>query len=99
MNVNNDLFWLQENELHEVLEIIKSGNIVQGVEVQSFEKEFARYVGVSPAVAVSTGTAGLHVTLQGLNKERNGKIITTPLSFVSTANSILYVGATPVFAD
>lgn len=99
MNVNHDLFWLQENELREVLEIIKSGNIVQGNEVKEFEKEFAQYVGTPYAVAVSTGTAGLHVALQVLNNERTGKIITTPLSFVSTANSVLYIGATPVFAD
>ncbi len=96
---NNDLFWLQEHELLEVLEIIKSGNIVQGVEVEEFEKEFARYVGATHAIAVSTGTAGLHVALQTLNDERAGKIITTPLSFVSTANSILYVGGIPIFSD
>lgn len=99
MNLKNDPFWLQEGELREVLEIIKSGNIVQGVEVREFEKEFAQFVGTQYAVAVSTGTAGLHLALQSLNNEKGGKIITTPLSFVSTANSILYVGATPVFAD
>lgn len=98
-NSNDDLFWLRENELREVLEIIKSGNIIQGPEVEGFEKEFARYVGVPYAVSVSTGTAGLHVALQVLNKERNGKIITTPHSFISTANSILYVGAIPIFVD
>ncbi|MGI0010805.1 MAG: DegT/DnrJ/EryC1/StrS family aminotransferase [Nitrosopumilaceae archaeon] len=99
MNTRNDLFWLQENELLEVLEIIKSGNIVQGTEVAEFEKEFARYIGASYAVSVSTGTAGLHIALQALNNERNSKIITTPLSFVASANSILYIGSIPVFAD
>ncbi|MHB8545742.1 MAG: DegT/DnrJ/EryC1/StrS family aminotransferase [Nitrosotalea sp.] len=99
MKKNTDEFWLQENELREVLEIIKSGNIVQGPEVEGFEKEFASYVGVPYAISVSSGTAGLHVALQILNNERNGRIITTPHSFVSTANSILYVGAKPVFVD
>ena len=97
--MTNDSFWLQENELREVLEIIKSGNIVQGNEVAEFEKEFAKYVGTSYAIAVSTGTAGLHIALQVINNEKSGKIITTPLSFVSTANSILYVGSIPVFVD
>ena len=97
--MNNDSFWLEENELREVLEIIKSGNIVQGIEVEKFEKEFARYVGTSHAIAVSTGTAGLHTALEVLNYKKSGNIITTPLSHISTANSILHVGSVPNFVD
>ncbi|MGI0010855.1 MAG: DegT/DnrJ/EryC1/StrS family aminotransferase [Nitrosopumilaceae archaeon] len=99
MKSDTDQYWLQENELREVLEIIKSGNIVHGPEVEGFEKEFARYIGAQHTVAVSSGTAGLHVALQVLNKEKSGKIITTPHSFIATANSILYVGAKPIFVD
>lgn len=97
--VDADSFWLQNNELKEVLEIIKSGNIVQGIEVEKFEKEFAQYVGASYAIGVSTGTAGLHTALQVLNNTKRDKILTTPLSFISTSNSILYVGSIPIFAD
>ncbi len=95
---NNDPYWLDEHELKEVNEIIKSGNIAQGEEIEKFEKDFAKDIGVKYAISVNSGTAALHVGLESSNIEK-GDIITTPLSFISTANSILYTGSKPIFCD
>ena len=92
-------YWLSESELKEVNEILKSGNLVQGEEVEKFENEFAEFVGSSYAISVNSGTAGLHTALSALNHNSSGNIITTPLSFAATSNSILYEKLEPFFVD
>jgi len=67
--------------------------------VSQFEKEFARYIGVRYAVSVSSGTAGLIVSMMALGLEPGDTIITTPLTFIATSNSALCAGGIPVFAD
>ena len=86
-------------EINAVAEAMKSGGLAQGVRVQSFEGQFADYIDVSHAVATSSGTAGLHVALLAHGIGAGDEVVTTPFSFIATANAILFTGARPVFAD
>jgi dTDP-4-amino-4,6-dideoxygalactose transaminase len=70
-----------------------------GPDLDAFEREFADYVGVPHAVALSSGTAALHLALLALGIGRGDRVITSTLTFAATANAIAYVGATPVFVD
>ena len=73
---------------------------VLGEDVYKFEEEFARYCGTKFAVSTSSGTNALHLTLKALGIEgKNDQVMTTPLSFIATANSIVHANATPVFSD
>jgi dTDP-4-amino-4,6-dideoxygalactose transaminase len=82
-----------------VLRILESGWISMGPETERFEEEFARYVGAKHAVAVSSGTAALHLALAALGIGPGDEVIVPSLTFVATANAVLYVGAKPIFAD
>ncbi len=82
-----------------VLRILESGWISMGPETERFEGEFASYVGAKYAVAVSSGTAALHLALAALGIGPGDEVIVPSLTFVATANAVLYVGAKPVFAD
>jgi perosamine synthetase len=82
-----------------VLRVLASGRLAQGECVATFEQHFADLCHVREAVAVSSGTAALHLALLAHNIGRGDEVITTAFSFVATANAILLVGATPVFVD
>lgn len=82
-----------------VLRILESGWISMGPETELFEKEFATYVGARNAIAVSSGTAALHLALAALGVGPGDEVIVPSLTFVATANAVLYVGAKPIFAD
>lgn len=82
-----------------VLEVLRSGVLSIGPFVQKFEKIFAKNIGARYACAVSSGTAGLHLALIAAGIKEGDEVITTPFSFVASANTILYVGAKPVFVD
>jgi len=86
-------------EINAVAETMKSGGLAQGPRVQAFEEYFADYIGVSHAVATSSGTAGLHVALLAHGIGAGDEVVTTPFSFIATANAVLFTGARPVFAD
>jgi perosamine synthetase len=73
--------------------------MVMGESVFKFEEEFAQYCGTKYAISTASGTAALSVTLQALNIGHDNEVITTPFSFIATANSIVHAGADPVFAD
>lgn len=88
-----------DEEIRAVAEVLKSGIIASGPEVAEFEKEFAHYTGVKYAVAVNSGTAALHAALLANDIGKGDEVITTPFSFIATANSILFTGAKPVFVD
>lgn len=88
-----------EEEKKAVLEVLDSGIIAQGKRVQEFEEKFAEYCGTKYGVAVNSGTAALHVALMAAGIKEGDEVITTPFSFIATGNSILFVGAKPVFAD
>lgn len=88
-----------EEEKQAVLVVLESGVIAQGPRVKEFEQKYAEYVGTKYAVAVNSGTAALHVALLAHGVGSGDEVITSPFSFIATANSILYTGAKPVFVD
>jgi len=79
--------------------VILSGWVTQGPEVAAFEREFADYVGAPHACAVSNCTTALHLALRAVGVQARDEVITVSHSFIATANSIRYCGATPVFVD
>jgi len=88
-----------DREQEAVVEALKRDYITRGPTVEEFEREFAEFVGVDHAVAVTSGTAALHLTGLAAGFHEGDEVITTPLTFTSTANTAVYAGATPVFAD
>lgn len=82
-----------------VLEVLDSGMLVQGPRVRQLEERFETLVGVPHAVATSSGTTALHLALLAHGVGPGDEVITSPFSFVATANAILYAGAVPVFGD
>ena len=91
--------FIGEEEKAAVLEVLGSGQLAQGKRVREFEERFAAWVGARYAVAVSSGTTALHVALLAHGIGAGDEVITTPFSFIASANCILYTGATPRFAD
>jgi perosamine synthetase len=87
----------REEEL--VLDVLRSGRLSLGPVVERFERAFTSFLGVDDAVAVSSGTAALHLGVRRLGWGPDDEVITSPLSFVASANCLLYEGATPVFCD
>ncbi len=82
-----------------VLAVLKSGIIAQGPKVKEFEELFAKYCGTKYAVATSSGTTALHAALLAHGIGKGDEVITTPFTFIATANSIKFTGAKPVFVD
>jgi len=87
----------REEEL--VLEVLRSGRLSLGPMGERFEREFAAWLGVDDAVAVSSGTTGLHLGVRALGWGPGDEVLTSPFSFVASANCLLYEGARPVFCD
>jgi perosamine synthetase len=90
---------LGEAEEAAVLEVLRSGQLSLGPRVPAFEAAFAARLGVPHASAVSSGTAALHLGLRAIGVGEGDEVVTSPFSFVASANAILYERATPVFAD
>ena len=82
-----------------MLEVLRSGQLSLGPRVGEFETRFASWLGVEHASAVSSGTAGLHLALRAVGVSEGDEVITSPFSFVASANAILYERARPVFVD
>jgi perosamine synthetase len=82
-----------------VVEVLRSGWVSQGPRVAEFERQFAGYVGAAHAVAVSSCTTALHLALVAAGVKPGDEVICPSLSFIATANAIVYAGATPVFVD
>jgi perosamine synthetase len=87
----------REEEL--VLEVLRSGRLSLGPVQDRFERAFAEWLGVQDAIAVSSGTAALHLGVRRLGWGQGDEIVTSPFSFVASANCLLYEGAKPVFCD
>jgi perosamine synthetase len=87
----------REEEL--VLEVLRSGRLSLGPMGERFERAFAEWLGVGDAVAVSSGTAALHLGVRALDWGPGDEVLTSPFSFVASANCLLYEGARPVFCD
>jgi len=88
-----------EAELHRIHDVLRSGHLSGGDEVDAFGSEFASYCDVAHGVPTSNGTTALHAALEGLGIGEGDTVVTTPFSYIATANSVRHVGATPVFAD
>jgi perosamine synthetase len=82
-----------------VLEVLRSGRLSLGPRLAEFEEAFAARLGVAHATAVSSGTAGLHLALRAVGVDSGDEVVTSPFSFVASANAIVYERALPVFAD
>ena len=90
---------LGEEEKEAVCRVIDSGMIANGAVVAEFENKFAQYIGKDYGIATTSGTTALEVAFRALGIGSGDKVLTTPFSFIATANAIIYAGATPVFAD
>jgi perosamine synthetase len=91
--------YIGEREEELVLEVVRSGRLALGPMLDRFEQALAERVGAPYVAAVSSGTAGLHLAVRLANLGPGDEVVTTPFSFVASANCILYEGAVPVFAD
>jgi perosamine synthetase len=90
---------LGEAEEQLVIEVLRSGQLSLGPRLPEFERAFAARVGAGHASAVSSGTAGLHLALRAAGVSDGDEVVTSPFSFVASANAVVYERATPVFAD
>lgn len=90
---------INEDDIKAVEEVLKSDFLTTGPKIAEFERKFADYVGAKYAVAVSNGTAALHIACMTAGIGKGDEVITTPITFAASANCALYCGATPVFAD
>jgi dTDP-4-amino-4,6-dideoxygalactose transaminase len=90
---------LGEREEELVLEVLRSGRLSLGPAGERFERAFAEFLGVEDAVAVSSGTAALHLGVRQLGWGRGDEVVTSPFTFVASSNCLLYEGARPVFVD
>lgn len=88
-----------EEEKQAVLAVLESGALAQGAVVEQFERAFAEYCGVRHAIATSNGTTALHVALLAHGIGAGDEVITSPFTFIASANSILHAGGKPVFVD
>ncbi|MGN0513857.1 MAG: UDP-4-amino-4,6-dideoxy-N-acetyl-beta-L-altrosamine transaminase [Lachnospiraceae bacterium] len=90
---------IDEQDIEEVVKVLKSDFLTTGPKIAEFEKKFAEYVGAEYAVAVSNGTAALHVACMAAGIGEGDEVITTPITFAASSNCVLYCGGKTVFAD
>ena len=91
--------WIDEADVDAVKNILLSKRITQGPTVEAFERELARYCNAEYAVAVNSGTSALHIACLAAGIKDGDEVITSPITFVASANCAVYCGAKPVFAD
>lgn len=91
--------YIDDNDIKSVIEVLKSDFLTTGPKIEEFENKVASYLGVKYAVAVSSGTAGLHMACYVANIEKGDEVIVSPMTFAASANCVLYCGGTPVFSD
>jgi perosamine synthetase len=90
---------IDEQAIKDIAAVIRSGELANGRQVQEFEEAFARYTDTEFAVAINSGTAALHIALLAARVKEDDEVITTPFSFIASANAILMCRAKPVFVD
>lgn len=90
---------IDEDDIQAVVDCLRSSALTQGPMIAEFERAVASYVGVRYAVAVSSGTAGLHIAALAAGAGPSNALLTSPITFVATSNAAVYAGATPLFAD
>ncbi len=90
---------IQEEEINEVVDSLKSNWLGTGPKVKTFESNFAKYKKISNSIALNSCTAGLHLSCLALNLKKGDEVITSAMTFCSTVNTIIHSGATPILAD
>ena len=90
---------INDEDIKAVVDILKSDFLTQGPNVKKFENVFSKYIGSKYSVAVSNGTAALHLSILALNLKPGDKVITTPNTFLASANCVKYCGGEIVFVD
>lgn len=90
---------VDEEDIRAVVEVLRSDWLTTGPKVEEFEEAFARFVGAGGAVAVSSGTAALHAAMYAIGVGPGDEVVVPAMTFAATANSVVYQGGTPVFAD
>lgn len=90
---------IDESDINEVVDTLKSGWVAKGPKTIELEKRFAEYTGAKYAIAMNSATAALHIALIAAGVGQGDEVITTPMTFAATANTIIHTGATPVFVD
>lgn len=93
------LQWIDDDDINEVVNVLKSDWITTGPMIREFEDALCAYTGSKYCVSVNSGTSALDIAVQSLELPEGSEVITTPFTFVATANSIIYNGLKPVFAD
>src|SRR2546427_7814466 len=91
--------WIDEDDIHAVVDVLRSDWLTTGPAVDHFERAIADYTGAPHAVAVSSGTAALHAAVHALAIGPGDEVIVPAMTFVATANAVLYQDARPCFAD
>ncbi len=91
--------WIDEREISEVVDTLRSGWLTMGPKTIQFEEKFGAYVGAKHALAVNSCTAGLHLALDVAGIQPGDEVITSPYTFAATANVVLHLKARPVLAD
>jgi perosamine synthetase len=99
MNIPITKVIISDDEKKAVMDVLDSGAIASGKVVEEFENKFADYIGCKYAIAVNSGTAALHAAIYALNLKENDEVITTPFTFIATANPVLLHNAKVIFAD
>ena len=97
--INYGRQYVSQEDIDAVIKALHSDFLTQGPKVKEFEEKFAEYVGAKYAVAVTNGTDALHLCNMVLDVKPGDKIITTPITFVASANSVLYCGGEVDFVD
>src|ERR1051325_1767256 len=90
---------LDEEEVHAVSEVLRSGWLTMGAKTLEFECQFAEYIGVKHAIAVSSCTAALHLSLEAIGLQSGDEVLLPTTTFTATAEVVAYFGARPVFVD
>jgi dTDP-4-amino-4,6-dideoxygalactose transaminase len=91
--------YISQQDIDAVVNVLQSDFLTQGPAVAAFEEAFAKYIGAKYAVAVTNGTAALHLSAIAMNIQPGDKVITTPITFAASANCIRYCGGEVVFTD
>ncbi|OGC13167.1 polysaccharide biosynthesis protein [candidate division WOR-1 bacterium RIFOXYC2_FULL_37_10] len=90
---------ITQKEIDAVVSVLKTPNLSLGPKLPEFEKKFANYIGTKHAIAVNSGTSALHLCVKALGIKSGDEVITTPFSFIASANCILFEQAKPIFVD
>lgn len=91
--------WVDAGDIREVIKVLRSDWLTQGPKIKEFENALCEYTGAKYAVAVSNGTAALHISCLAADVKKGDEVITSPITFLASANSVLYCSGKPVFAD